>query len=195
MGSTSLHPDCLAQGPVTHPGISTGNSPVIRPISFLWGTSCWSTTTVVLTRTNFIFSTQPLWFLWQQWKCRRNEEPGCKLSTSLQVSSKHHLKKLMEPLLPVDVFFSPPPLTVLQKGYVWTEDTGRPRGLVSVCSCWSETRSLALELHSVPKLPGEMAHMRTDHACLWRKSPAFIQPHLCKSVSKSWKSKLNFTWI
>lgn len=53
------------------------------------------------------------------------------------------------------------PLEVLQEWCVWAEDTGRSWGRDDVHSLRSEARSVALQLHSVHELHGEVAHMNT----------------------------------
>lgn len=117
-----------------------------------------------------LFSTQPLWFLWQQWKSRRNEEPGCKLQRRL------HWKEMKLVKLPADAIFSSSSLKVLQEGHVWAEDAGRSRGRVPVCPFWSEACPLALKLHSLPKLHGDLAHMRTS-VRMEKKKRAFFCPY------------------
>lgn len=133
----------------------------------------------------FLFSAQPLWILWQQRKCCRNEEPGGELPTNVSISnlsnhtsmvncttSTSHGNKssfLLQALCQVvDICLSsyfeiicPSLLSkVLQERYVWAEDAGRSWGRVCVHSLWSEARSLALQLHSVRELHREVAHIK-----------------------------------
>lgn len=49
---------------------------------------------------------------------------------------------------------------VLQERHVWFEDAGRPWGHIGVCSVWSEAHSLALQLHRVHHLHGEVADLK-----------------------------------
>lgn len=59
-------------------------------------------------------------------------------------------------------FSSSSTLKVLQEQHVWAEDAGWSRGRVRVRSFWSEACSLALKLHTLPKLHGEVAHIKTQ---------------------------------
>lgn len=105
----------------------------------------------------FLFSTQPLWILWQQWENCRNEEPGGEMQTNLHISLSvwnFALAWLARLALSLSHL-----MKVLQEWCVWAEDAGRSWGCDDMYSLWSEARSVALQLHCVHELHREVAHM------------------------------------
>lgn len=52
-------------------------------------------------------------------------------------------------------------LSVLPERCVWAEDAGPTWRLGDVCSFGGEAHNLALQLHSVQELHGEVAHIKT----------------------------------